>query len=134
MPWEGEFSAAALEPMLRDIMYNNGQTLGRTDRFYEVRNAAGEIIVATGVAVWSFVRPPEMWLLLAKPFLRNVRDSILRTREAQRLPAARYPNLVCDVAKDNKRELHFVRALGWVPTGVASLRPNGADFIQFKVT
>ena len=133
MPWEAEFTARATAGMLRDMTRNNAQTLGRTDRFYEVRNAAGEIILAAGVSVWSFVRPPELWLLLVKPFMRSLRDSLILTREALQLPLRHYPNLVCEVRRDNQTELRFVAACGWHISGDLSLRPNGEDFIQFKV-
>jgi len=127
-PWEGEYLAATTATILR-----GAETLMYTKRFYEVRNQRGELLLSAGVALWSFVRPPELWLHLAKPYFVNLRESLRITIEAMALPADQYPGLVCDVRKDNVTELHFVKHCGWRPTGHASLRPNGEDFIQFEV-
>lgn len=128
-PWEGEYPAASVARFISC----QSETLMYTQRFYEVRNAAGELILGAGVALWSFVRPPELWLMLAKPYYVNLRDSLRLTKAALALPAADYEGLVCDVRKDNVSELHFVKHCGWVPTGRPSLRPHGENFIQFEV-
>ena len=127
--WETEFPAAATAAMLRD----GADTLVFTQRYYEVRNPQGELIMALGVAVWSFARPPELWVVLGKPYFVNVRKSLNITRADMALPVSHYPGLVCDVRKDNAMELHFVKHHGWTPTGKRSLRPNGDSFIQFGV-
>lgn len=128
-PWEGEYPASTCAALLR---YGE-ETLNFTKCFYEVRREDGALILGAGVAVWSFVRPPELWIILAKPYFTNLRSSLRLTKKALELPASTYPNLVCDVEKTAKRELHFVQHMGWVPTGQASLRPHGEDYIQFKV-
>lgn len=129
MSWEAEYPATAVANLLRFGM----ETLARTLRFYEVRNPAGEIILNAGVALWSFSRPPELWIVMAKPFLFNLRESLRLSLEAMKLPAAQYEGLVCDVARDNRAELHFVYHLGCKPTGRPSLRPDGDKYIQFGV-
>ena len=128
-PWEGEYPA----PQMARFIRNQAETLMYTKRFYEVRNDSGELILGAGVALWSFVRPPELWLLLAKPYFVNLRDSLRLTKMAMALPAEQYSGLVCDVRKTNKAEMHFVKHCGWRPTGHASLRPHGENFIQFEV-
>lgn len=129
MSWEAEYPAAATANLLRF----GAETLARTLRFYEVRNPAGEIILNAGVALWSFSRPPELWLVLAKPFFRNLREALRLGREAVKLPVSQYEGLICDVACDNQAELHFARHLGCRPTGRPSLRPDGDQYIQFGV-
>lgn len=127
--WEAEFPASTVAKFLRD----GADTLAFTQRYYEVRNPRGELIMVLGVALWSFARPPELWLLLAKPYFVNLRKSLQITRAAMALPISQYPGLVSDVRRDNVAELHFVQHHGGRPTGRKSLRPNGADFIQFGV-
>lgn len=129
MPWEAEYPARVTALMLR----YGAETIAYTQKFYEVRNPKGEMILGAGVALWNFARPPELWMLIAKPFFVNIREGLRLTRRALYLPASQYPNLVCDVRKDNVTELHFVRHLGWAPSGQPTLRPNGEAFIQFKV-
>lgn len=129
MPWEGEYPARVVAAVLR----YGADTLTFTQKYYEVRNLQGELILGAGVALWSFSRPPELWVMLAKPYFVNLRESLRFTKEALRLPASQYPGLVCDVAKTNKTELHFVYHCGWQPTGRRSLRPKGEDYIQFGV-
>ena len=129
MPWEAEYPARVTAALLR---YGR-DTLLYTQKFYEVRNVRGELILGAGVALWNFVRPPELWIMLAKPYFVNLRDSLRETAVALALPKQQYPNLVCDVARDNKAELHFVKHIGWRPTGQPSLRPNADRFIQFGV-
>jgi hypothetical protein len=127
--WEAEFPAAATAELLR---YGR-KTFEYTHEFYEVRNPAGEIVLTAGVAVWSPLRPPELWIVLAKPYFRNLRESLAVTGEALATPVSRWPSLVCEVMKTAKRELHFVNYFGWVPTGRKSLRPDGDNYIQFGV-
>lgn len=129
MPWEAEYPARVTAAMLRYGM----DTLLYTKRYYEVRNSSGELILGAGVALWSFARPPELWIMLAKPYFLNLRESLRLTAEALPVPATQYPNLVCDVLKTNKSEIHFVRHMGWRPTNQRSLRPRGDDYIQFEV-
>lgn len=128
-PWEGEYPSSTFATLLR---YGR-ESLDYTKEFYEVRTPSGELILGAGVALWSFARPPELWTILAKPYFLNLRESLRLTRAALSIPAEKYANLVCDVEKNSKKELHFVKHMGWVPTGQPSLRPNGNQYIQFKV-
>lgn len=127
MPWEGKYPANVTASLLR----YGADTLQFTHSYYEVRNPKGELIVGLGVAIWNLVRPPELWIMLAKPYFANLRQSLRITRAAQRLPISEYPGLVCDVARDSVVEQHFVEHCGWRPTGSASLRPAAEDFIQY---
>lgn len=129
MPWEAKFPTASVASMLR----YGGDTLAFTRKFYEVRQEDGQIIMAAGVAIWSMVRPPELWVMPAKPYFVNLRSSLRTTRAAMALPVAQFPGLVCEVERDNAVELHFVKFMGWVESGRRSIRPNGERFIQFKV-
>lgn len=129
MPWEGEYPARVTAAMLR---YGR-DTLTFTRQFYEVRNVRGELILGVGVALWNFVRPPELWVMLAKPYFLNVRESLKVSREALALPVEQFPGLVCDVLNGNKTEEHFVWAHGFRPTGQPSLRPNGGAYTQYGV-
>lgn len=128
-PWEGEYPSGPFAKLLK----HSAETLGYTHSFYEVRRPDGTLILAAGVAVWSFVRPPELWLILAKPYLKNLRENLHLTREALHLPLKKYPDLVCEVEKGYKREEHFVKHIGWKPSGYPSLRPDGHNFTQFRV-
>lgn len=129
-PWEGRYA-----PSLTASLLSPSETTTRafTQRFYEVRRHDGEIILAVGVAVWSFVRKPELWVALAEPFTERLRESFQLTREALALPAAEWPDLICEVHKDDRPSLNFAKRIGWRPTGEACLRPGGEDFIQFEV-
>jgi hypothetical protein len=129
LPWEGEYPGATVATFLR----HGADTLIYTQRYYEVRNPAGALILGVGVALWSFVRPPELWVLLAKPYFADLRESLRITREAQVLPLSQYSGLVCDVARNNAVENHFVKHMGWSPSGNESLRPDGHKYIQFEV-
>ena len=129
MPWEAEYPARVTAAMLR----YGADALAYTKKFYEVRNVSGELIMGVGVALWSFARPPEMWIMLAKPYFVNLRDSLRTSRAALHLPASQYPGLVCEVKKGNAAEEHFVLVHGFRPTGQPSLRPNGAAFTQYGV-
>lgn len=129
LPWEGEYPARVTAAMLR----YGADTIAFTKRYYEVRNPAGEMIMGVGVALWSFSRPPELWVMLAKPYFTNLRQALAISREAMALPVSQYEGLVCDVLKTNKTELHFVQHHGWRPTGARSLRPNGDLYTQFGV-
>jgi hypothetical protein len=129
MPWEGEYPARVTAVMLR----YGADTLAYTKKFYEVRNVKGELIMGVGVALWNFARPPELWIMLAKPYFTDLRRSLTISRAALHLPAYDYPGLVCDVKNGNKVEEHFVRSHGFRPTGQPSLRPNGAAYTQYGV-
>jgi len=133
-PWEAQFDAATCTVMLGDMTRNNSQTLGRTLRFFEVRNPAGDIILVSGVALWGVTRPPELWMMMAKPFTNLLRESLYLTREGLRLPLSIYGRLVADVANDNAKELNFVKKLGFRPTGERSVRPGWEDVTQFELT
>lgn len=128
-PWEGEYPSATFAKLLK----HRDETLGFTRSFYEVRRADGALILGAGVAVWSYVRPPELWLILAKPYFENLRESLRLTRAGLRLPAETFPYLVCEVEHGMRREEHFVKHMGWVPSGQPSLRPDGHNFTQFRV-
>ncbi len=129
LPWEAEYPARVTATMLR---YGT-DTLRYTKRYYEVRNPRGELILGAGVALWSFARSPEIWIMLAKPYFVNLRESLRLTAAAMILPKMHYPSLVCDVDRDSATELHFVKHLGWVPSKLPSLRPDGHKYIQFEV-
>ncbi len=131
--WEPEFTATALSGMLRDIRFNNSQTLGRTKAFYEVLDEAGDILLEAGVAVWSYTRPPELWLMLAKPFFKSLRNSVVLTREALRLPASKFDRLICEVRNTDLAEMRFVKHFGWRPSPNPSFRPDAHLFTQFEV-
>lgn len=102
-------------------------------RFYEVRNPAGALILIAGVCVWSLARKPELWIMLGKPYLQNLRESVLLSREALRLPAMTFPGLICEVRKDDKPALSFAKHCGFREITASSLRKNGEDFIQLEV-
>ena len=127
--WEAQYPAETVATLLR---YGAG-TFRHTLEFYEIRNPAGELVMTAGVALWSMVRPPEIWTVLAKPYFVNLRESLAITREAMQLPLRNWPGLVCDVLAASKKEMHFVQYLGWQPTGRRSLRPDGDKYIQFGV-
>lgn len=129
-PWEGEYSAESVAGFLA----NSAEVFGYTKAFYEVRRPDGALILGAGVAVWSFARAPEMWIMLAKPYFENLRESLRVTRDALSLPAEVFPHLTCEVKKTSAKELHFVKHMGWVPTGEPSIRPNGHNYIPFRVS
>lgn len=128
-PWEAEFSSEVTSNFLR----NKNDVLIKSIRFYEVRDPSGAIILAAGIGVWSYVRRPELWIAMAKPFLRNLRQSVKLTREALQLPASQYPDLICEVRKNTPTHVNFVKHFGWRPTGVGSIRPDGDNFIQYEL-
>lgn len=129
MPWEARFRLDDLVALLRF----GRETLDYTRSFYEVRDVSGELILVAGVALWNFVRPPELWTALAKPFLHNVNANLRMTRRDLVVPLTQYGYLVADVANDNPRDAHFVRALGFAPSGRKSLRPNADAVTQWEL-
>lgn len=132
-PWEAAFGPATAGKILRGYKKGHHDTMDKTHTFYTVHRPDGAIILAAGVAVWSFVRRPELWLILAQPFTENLRESLRLTKEVWRVPSQKYPNLICEVDKHNAQELHFARYFGWRETGERCIRPGGADYIQFEV-
>lgn len=130
MEWEGEFGAAQTAQLLR----SGADTLECTLSWYEVRNPAGEVLMLAGVALWSFVRPPELWTALCVPFARNLRESLTLTRDAIRLPISQYPGLVCEALWADWKAQNFIRKLGFTPSSRESLRPNGHLYRQFEVS
>lgn len=130
MEWEGEFGAERTAQLLR----TGDDVLNCTLSWYEVRNPAGEVLMIAGVALWSFVRPPELWTMLCTPYTRNLRESLTLTREAIRLPISQYPGLVCETRRTDLAAQSFARKLGFRPSERRSLRPNGELYRQFEVT
>lgn len=130
--WEPQFLPSATANMLADLA-DRGETLGRTKRFYLVYDQRGDIIAEAGVALWAFTRPPELWIMIAKPFMRNLRESLHITREALELPKSQFHHLVAECYLQEHKSINFVKKLGFRPTGAISVRPNGQNFIQFEV-
>lgn len=129
MPWEAELPAA----VTANLWKNRNDTLVKTRTYYTVHNPSGEIIMVAGVGIWSFVRNPELWVGLAKPFYRNLRESVRLTREALRLPVSQYPNLICEVETTNRVNAAFAEHFGWRRTGIRSIRPDGELYTQYEI-
>lgn len=132
-PWETEFDSATMAQILRGYKFGRHDTMEYTQTFYTVNRPDGTILLAAGVAIWSFVRQPELWLILAKPFFANLRESVKLTSEVWNIPAQTYPNLICEVRKDSPRDYRFAEHFGWQLTGQPSLRLDGEDYIQFGI-
>lgn len=132
-PWEAQFDSSTTAAILRGYNEGHHDTMDKTQTFYTVHAEDGTLILAAGVAVWSYVRRPELWLILAKPFTQHLRQSLRLTKEVWTVPSERYPNLICEVKRDNAQELHFARYFGWRETDERCIRPGGADYIQFEV-
>jgi hypothetical protein len=129
MPWEAELTV----PALRQWIGAGEVTRAFTQQYYEIRSIDGALVAVAGVAVWSLTRAPEAWILLAKPYFTHLRESLRLTREALHFAAQQYPGLISEVHRENAVELHFASHVGWVPTGRRCLRPDGDNYIQFKV-